>query len=94
MSFSTVGPAAAKLLAEIHGESFDTAWSEAAFSEMLAVPGTHAVVISSQNNPAGFVLFRKAADEAEILTICTQAHVPAKGTRQIPGAAPGKSSPE
>ncbi len=79
MSFSTVGPAAAKLLAEIHGECFDKAWTEAAFREMLAVPGTQAVVISSQNNPAGFVLFRKAADEAEILTICTRPAFRQKG---------------
>ncbi|MDO8352803.1 MAG: tRNA (adenosine(37)-N6)-threonylcarbamoyltransferase complex dimerization subunit type 1 TsaB [Aestuariivirga sp.] len=72
ISFSTVGPAAAKLLAEIHAESFETRWSETAFSEMLAVPGTQAILVSSQNNPMGFVLFRKAADEAEILTICTR----------------------
>ena len=72
ISFSTVGPAAAKLLAELHGESFETRWSETAFSEMLAVPGTQAILVSSQNNPMGFVLFRKAADEAEILTICTR----------------------
>jgi ribosomal-protein-alanine N-acetyltransferase len=72
ISFSTVGPAAAKLLAELHGESFETRWSETDFNEMLAVPGTSAILVSSQNNPIGFVLFRKAADEAEILTICTR----------------------
>ena len=72
ISFSTVGPAAAKLLAELHGESFETRWTETAFGEMLAVPGTQAILVSSQNNPMGFVLFRKAADEAEILTICTR----------------------
>jgi tRNA threonylcarbamoyladenosine biosynthesis protein TsaB len=72
VSFSLVGPGAAKLLAEIHGESFDTQWSEAAFGEMLASPGASAILISNHNNPAGFVLFRKAADEAEILTICTR----------------------
>jgi tRNA threonylcarbamoyladenosine biosynthesis protein TsaB len=72
ISFSTVGSAAAKLLAEVHGESFETRWSEADFSGMLAVPGTQAILVSSQNNPLGFVLFRKAADEAEILTICTR----------------------
>lgn len=72
ISFSTVGPAAARLLAELHGESFATRWSETAFSEMLAVPGTSAILVSSQYNPMGFVLFRKAADEAEILTICTR----------------------
>lgn len=72
ISFGAVGPAAAKLLAELHGESFETRWSETDFSVMLAVPGTSAIVVSSQNNPMGFVLFRKAADEAEIITVCTR----------------------
>ena len=49
------------------------------FSEMLAVPGTQAILVSSQNNPMGFVLFRKAADEAEILTICTRPAFRQKG---------------
>jgi ribosomal-protein-alanine N-acetyltransferase len=79
ISFSTVGPAAAKLLAELHGESFATRWSETDFHEMLAVPGTQAILVSSQNNPMGFVLFRKAADEAEILTICTRPDFRQKG---------------
>ena len=79
MSFSTVGPAAAKILAEIHGESFDIAWTETAFSEMLATPGTQAIIMSSHNNPAGFALYRKAADEAEILTLCTHPALRQKG---------------
>ncbi len=79
ISFSPVGPAAAKLLAELHGESFVTQWTETAFSEMLGIPGTQAIVVSSQNNPMGFVLFRKAADEAEILTICIRPALRQKG---------------
>jgi tRNA threonylcarbamoyl adenosine modification protein YeaZ/ribosomal-protein-alanine acetyltransferase len=79
ISFSTVGPAAAKLLAEIHGESFAARWSETAFGEMLAVPGTSAILVSSQNNPLGFAIFRRAADEAEILTICTRPAFRQKG---------------
>ena len=79
MSFNTVGSAAAKILAEIHAESFDTAWTETTFSEMLATPGTHAIIMSSQNNPAGFVLYRKAADEAEVLTLCTHPAFRQKG---------------
>jgi ribosomal-protein-alanine N-acetyltransferase len=79
ISFSTVGSAAAKLLAELHGESFATRWSEISFGEMLAVPGTQATLVSTQNNPMGFVLFRKAADEAEILTICTRPAFRQKG---------------
>ena len=46
---------------------------------MLAVPGTQATLVSTQNNPMGFVLFRKAADEAEILTICTRPAFRQKG---------------
>lgn len=79
ISFSTVGSAAAKLLAELHGESFETRWSEADFSGMLVVPGTSALLVSNQNNPMGFVLFRKAADEAEVLTICTRPAFRQKG---------------
>ena len=81
--FSTAGPASAKLLAEIHGESFDTKWGEAAFGEMLASPGTSAIFISSQNNPTGFVLFRKAADEAEIITICIRPAVRQLGQAKL-----------
>ena len=83
ISFSTVGPAAAKLLAEIHGECFDRQWSEAAFSEMLASPGTSAILIFSQNNPTGFVIFRKTADEAEILTICIRPVFRQKGHAKL-----------
>lgn len=79
VSFSTAGPAAAKLLAELHGESFETRWTETDFSGMLAVPGASAILVSSQNNPMGFVLSRKAADEAEILTICTRPAFRQKG---------------
>jgi tRNA threonylcarbamoyladenosine biosynthesis protein TsaB len=79
ISFSMIGPAAAKLLAELHDESFETRWSETAFNEMLAVPGTSAILVSSLNNPMGFVLFRKAADEAEILTICARPAFRQKG---------------
>ena len=83
ISFSAVGSAAAKLLAEIHGESFATQWNEKAFSEMLASPGTIAILISNQNNPTGFALLRKVADEAEILTICTRPAFRQKGHAKL-----------
>ena len=83
ISFSTVGPAAAKLLAEIHGESFATQWNENSFRELLNSPGTNAILISNHNNPSGFVLFRKAADEAEILTICTRPVFRRKGHAKL-----------
>jgi tRNA threonylcarbamoyladenosine biosynthesis protein TsaB len=83
ISFSTVGPAAAKLLAEIHGESFTTRWNEKDFRELLNSPSTSAILVSSQNNPTGFSLFRKAADEAEILTICTRPAFRQKGHAKL-----------
>jgi len=63
---------AAMLLAEMHGESFETAWSRNEFSTMLAVPRTAALVISHGGEPAGFGLYRQAADEAEIITLATR----------------------
>ena len=83
ISFSTAGPAAAKLLAEIHGESFAPQWDEKTFRELLNSPGTSANLISNYNNPTGFVLFRKAADEAEILTICTRPAFRQKGHAKL-----------
>ena len=72
ISFSSAGPPAAKLLSEIHGECFVQRWDEGAFAALLNSPGANAIVISNQNAPAGFVLFRKATDEAEIITLCTR----------------------
>ena len=45
----------------------------------LLFPAHQAILVSSQNNPMGFVLFRKAADEAEIFTICTRPAFRQKG---------------
>lgn len=70
--FLRVGPEAAAVLAELHAENFATAWNEKSFAELLASPGTTAIVHSNQNTPTGFMVFRKAADEVEIITICTR----------------------
>jgi tRNA threonylcarbamoyl adenosine modification protein YeaZ/ribosomal-protein-alanine acetyltransferase len=77
--FSTVDATAAALLAEMHAACFGRPWDEASFSELLAGNGATAIVASTQSNPAGFVLFRRAADEAEILTICTLPALRQKG---------------
>lgn len=60
---------ASTLLAELHGESFETAWSRDEFSTLLSVPRTAALIISHAGEPTGFGLYRQAADEAEILTL-------------------------
>ena len=61
-------------LSEIHASSFVRGWSDAEFESLLLQPGTHALIATHRNrlgrgSPAGFILYRLAADEAEVLTI-------------------------
>lgn len=59
--------------AELHSEAFDRPWSGDEFASLLSQDGTFGFVarrIGGQRTaPAGFVLARLAADEAEVLTI-------------------------
>lgn len=80
-----LGPEGAALLAAIHGEAFDPAvsgapWAENAFADLLALPGTLALVAGAEDGePLGFVLLRTAADEAEILTLATRPQARRRG---------------
>ena len=64
------------LLAELHAQSFGTAefagdvWSAAAWQGILGQPGVFGFVsLDGSEHPAGFLLARRAADEAEILSL-------------------------
>ncbi|HEX4504558.1 MAG TPA: GNAT family N-acetyltransferase [Alphaproteobacteria bacterium] len=59
----------AAALHEVSG--FHEPWNAHAFAELLAMPGTAGMLALIGKEPAGLVLWRIAADEAEILTICT-----------------------
>lgn len=48
-------------------------WDAPAFGELLAMPGAGGELALSGDDPIGLILWRVAADEAEILTICVQA---------------------
>ncbi len=54
-------------LAAIHAEAFATPWDADAFAELLDQPGVFAVF-----EPDGFILVRRVADEAEILTLAVR----------------------
>jgi tRNA threonylcarbamoyl adenosine modification protein YeaZ/ribosomal-protein-alanine acetyltransferase len=69
----------AALLAELHGECFSAGWREDEFAKLFAAPGMFASIITHQNEPAGFALVRRAADEAEIITICVRPALRRKG---------------
>ncbi|HMM14053.1 MAG TPA: GNAT family N-acetyltransferase [Parvibaculum sp.] len=66
---------AAESLAALHRASFDEPWDAPSIAAILAMPGSFALLAvpdtdgARSASPAGFVLLRIAADEAEILTI-------------------------
>ncbi|WP_417317300.1 ribosomal protein S18-alanine N-acetyltransferase [Emcibacter sp.] len=74
---------AAGLLAEIHDRGFadgpERSWSENEFSTLLDMPGSFALVLLVRDLPAGFVLVRRVADEAEILTLAVLPEVRRQG---------------
>jgi [ribosomal protein S18]-alanine N-acetyltransferase len=64
--------AMAEVAAALHEASgFHEPWNAHAFAELLAMPGTAGMLALAGEEPTGLVLWRIAADEAEILTICT-----------------------
>lgn len=68
----------AEVLAGMHHICFAEPWSAASFSEVLAMAGAEGLIAidggslvpsADSPGPAGFVLWRRALDEAEILTL-------------------------
>lgn len=69
-TITAAGADAAGLLAALHAEAFPhDPWSEDAMTRLLAMPGAFAVLAVENDDPAGLVLARVAADEAEIVTL-------------------------
>jgi ribosomal-protein-alanine acetyltransferase len=56
-------------IAGLHAQCFADAWSEEFLGWLLAEPGAVAFVAMEDDEPAGFVLARGAAGEAEILSL-------------------------
>jgi tRNA threonylcarbamoyladenosine biosynthesis protein TsaB len=61
--------AAIPTLAKLHKLCFEAPWNEAAFSSLLASPGTAALLAQSTEGAVGLLLYRLVSGEAEILTI-------------------------
>ncbi len=60
-------------LSDVHGSAFRRGWSGAEFESLLSQPGTHALIAHDRKRrPAGFILYRLVADEAEVLTIAVR----------------------
>lgn len=82
MLIRALAPSDAPLLAALHALCFPPAeaWGEAAFARLLALPGVFGLLAVEGGEPVGFVLARRAADEAELLTLAV---VPARRRRGI-----------
>jgi tRNA threonylcarbamoyl adenosine modification protein YeaZ len=69
------GKASLERLAAIHGGAFVKPWGVDELEALLALPGTTALMVADK----AFILYRLAADEAEILTLATAATARHKG---------------
>jgi tRNA threonylcarbamoyladenosine biosynthesis protein TsaB len=67
---AAVGEAA--VLSALHAECFDNAWPAAEFAKLMAMPGAATYLACEGDEPLAFLLARRAAGEAEILTIGTR----------------------
>lgn len=69
---AVVGAGHAEVLARLHAGCFalQDQWNGAAMASLLASPGVSAGLILVGEHPAGFVMLRCIAGEAEILTLC------------------------
>ena len=68
-TLSTGTPRDARALAVIHAASFNRGWSEHEFEQLLTDRSVVADRASSGGRNVGFILSRRAADEAEILSV-------------------------
>ncbi len=59
----------AAVIAALHARCFDDAWDTASVAGMLSTPGTLGLIAQSEKVPLGFILFRVAGGEGEILSL-------------------------
>ena len=72
LTVAPAAPAHAAALALVHAAAFPPGqrWDAAALAQQLALPGVQGLAaVTTGEAPAGFILTRVAADEAEVLTL-------------------------
>ena len=79
ISFREATAAEAGIFAALHAECFDNPWNEADFAALMAAPGAAAGLALDAGEPVGFALLRRAADEAEIISIGTRPFAQRRG---------------
>jgi len=71
ISTLSVGATGLDLLAALHGQCFDDAWSRSFLARVLATPGAFAMIgaVAPMTEPAGFLICRVGGGEGEVLSI-------------------------
>lgn len=70
----------ARALARIHASAFpNAAWTKSALEELFGMPGAMGLMATGPDGPRGFLLTRRAADEAEIITLAVHLKTRRKG---------------
>jgi tRNA threonylcarbamoyl adenosine modification protein YeaZ len=81
--FRAAVAADAMVLAQLHAECFETAWPGTDMASLLAMPGASVLMAFDGSEPLAFLMTRKAADEAEIVTIATRARARRRGLARM-----------
>ncbi len=75
IAVTRAGKASLDRLSAIHRSAFEKPWGSDELGGLLAMPGTTVLMAADR----AFILYRLAADEAEILTLATETHARHKG---------------
>ena len=81
-AYRILRPEDARELAMLHAATFETSWSPAAFRSELSKPSVFGLGLLSHDMPEqiiSFVIFQRALDEAEMLTLATDPNSQRRG---------------
>ena len=81
MKLAPATPEDAPAMASAHAQAFDNPWDEADFEDLLEGSGVFGFVVRGED-PAGVLVCRTAAGEAEILTVGVAAWARRQGVGQ------------
>ena len=81
MKLRAVQPQDCADLAQLHRLAFDSPWSAADIQQLLIAPGGFALMAETEA-PAGFILLRAIAGEAEVLTFAVDPALQRQGIGQ------------
>jgi ribosomal-protein-alanine N-acetyltransferase len=80
-------PPEARVMAVLHASSFAKPWNEAAMAQFIAAPDTICLIGTAVDSaggfPSGFLIARRAADEAELLTLAVALHCRGAGLAKV-----------